>query len=413
MLSVIFHPPQLRHGRRESLQPRVGFRAGVDGEKQRRPASEAHHVSSPLAISRVLSAIRAGWVRSLSLFGSLLLVQLAGCASIGPPSVNRDRFDYVVAISESVKRQTLLNLVKTRYMDMPVYMDIASVISQYALEGQLGFEFAPSFSDNNLLLGQGTYTDRPTITYSPLVGEKYSRSLLKPLPISSVFMLLQSGYPVDIMLRICVQTINGIDNQRSGAIAAREADPRFAQVLDLMRELQGMNRLYYRIDAAATGYDIKVVFRPPENQVAKERISQLKQLLGLDAKENAFPVVFGAVARGNAEIAVITRSMVQIMIEYAADIDVPQSDVDEGRVMPTRVVSTGNDAELLRLIRVHNGTAPPDDAYAAVPYRGRWYWVADNDLVSKASLQFVMMLFSLTERGTASNLAPVITVPTN
>ena len=55
--------------------------------------------------------------------------------------VNRDRFDYVVAISESVKRQTLLNMVKARCLDMPVYMDIASVISQYALESQLGFEW--------------------------------------------------------------------------------------------------------------------------------------------------------------------------------------------------------------------------------------------------------------------------------
>jgi hypothetical protein len=72
---------------------------------------------------------------------SLLLINLSGCTSIGPSTVNRDRFDYVVAISESVKRQTLLNMVKARYLDMPVYMDIASVISQYALESQLGFEW--------------------------------------------------------------------------------------------------------------------------------------------------------------------------------------------------------------------------------------------------------------------------------
>jgi len=347
------------------------------------------------------------------LLGALQLLQLVGCASIGPATVNRDRFDYVVAISESVKRQTLLNLVKTRYMDMPVYMDIGSVISQYALEGQLGFEFAPSASDSNLLLGDGKYTDRPTITYSPLMGEKYSRSLLQPLPISSVFLLLQSGYPADAILRICVQTINGIDNRRSGAMAAREADPRFAEVLQLMRDLQGMNSLYYDVQASVGKLAVKVVFRPPANQAANAKMSRLKQLLGLNEKAGTFPVVFGAMARDNSEIAVITRGMAQIMTEYAADIEVPQSDVDEGRVMPTRTVTTGNDATLSRLIRVSNGTTRPNDVYVAVFYRHRWYWVADTDLVSKSSLQFLMVLFSFTERGQADNLAPVITVPTN
>lgn len=341
------------------------------------------------------------------------MLLLVGCASIGPPSVDRDRFDYVVAISESAKRQTLLNLVKTRYMDMPVYMDVASVISQYALEGQLGFEYAPSFANNNLALGQGKYTDRPTITYSPLVGEKYSRSLLKPLPVSAVFMLLQSGYPADSILGICVQTINGLDNRRSGAIMARAGNRRFAEVLALMRELQGMGRLYYRIDSVAESIAVKVVFRPAANVAQKERTDLLKQLLGLDARESVFTVVFGAEARNDREIAVITRGLSQIMTEYAADIDVPQSDVDEGRVTPTRVASGDKDATLTRLITVHNGASRPDDAHVAVTYRHRWYWVADNDLLSKTALQFLMVLFSLTESGGGSGQPPVITVPTN
>ena len=347
------------------------------------------------------------------IFALLLVATLTGCASIGPPSVSRDRFDYVVAISESVKRQTLLNLVKTRYMDMPVFMDVDSVISQYALEGQLGFELAPSFSDNNLLLGQGKYTDRPTISYSPLMGERYSRSLLKPLPVSSIFLVMQSGYPADAILRICVQTINGIDNRRSGAIAAREADPRFTEVLALMRDLHRMNSLYYRIEAARERFDVKVVFRPSADRSATEKMNQLKQLLGLDATMTAFSVVFGAEPRDSTEIAVITRGIMQIMIEYAADIDVPPSDVHDGRVTPTRTVSAGDDALQARLITVHNGMARPDDAHVAVSYRGHWFWVADRDLYSKASLQFLMVLFSLTERGSADSQPPVITIPTN
>jgi hypothetical protein len=337
---------------------------------------------------------------------------LSSCASVGPPTVKRDRFDYVVAISDSVKRQTLLNLVKTRYLDSPVYMDIESVISQYAIEGELGFELAPSFSDNNLLLGKGTYADRPTITYGPLTGEKYSRSLLKPLPISGVFLLLQSGYPADLILHVCIQTINGIDNQRTGSLSATKADPRFAEALGLMRDLQASGGLYYRIEPGEEKRDVKVVFRPAASRDAREKSERLKQLLGLDAKASMYSVVFGAEGKTGTEIGVLTRSMSQITMEYAADIDVPQTDVNEGRVRATRAASTGGDAALSRLIRVHSDTTPPDDAHVAVSYRGHWYWVADTDLVSKASMQFMMRLFSFTERGSAERQAPVITVPT-
>ena len=68
----------------------------------------------------------------------LVAVLLAGCTAIGPQTVARDRFDYVSAISDSWKRQTLLNLVKTRYLDAPVFMDVASVINEYALEQEVG-----------------------------------------------------------------------------------------------------------------------------------------------------------------------------------------------------------------------------------------------------------------------------------
>ena len=54
-----------------------------------------------------------------ALLAGMMLWIISGCGSIGPTNVNRDRFDYITAISESWKKQTLLNVVKLRYGDTP------------------------------------------------------------------------------------------------------------------------------------------------------------------------------------------------------------------------------------------------------------------------------------------------------
>ena len=72
---------------------------------------------------------------------SILLLSLAGCASIGAHKIEPDRAAFTNAISDSWKSQMLLNLVKIRYGDAPVFLDVASVISSYAMEEQVNFGF--------------------------------------------------------------------------------------------------------------------------------------------------------------------------------------------------------------------------------------------------------------------------------
>ena len=100
-----------------------------------------------------------------------MVLAATGCASIGPATVQHDRVDYISAIAESWKEQTLLNVVRLRYGDAPSFADVSSVISGYTFQG--GLSAGAGISSNltatipsNLVTvnGNATYIDRPTIT---------------------------------------------------------------------------------------------------------------------------------------------------------------------------------------------------------------------------------------------------------
>lgn len=184
-----------------------------------------------------------GFVKRLTLITlSLSLFALSSCAGIGPRTVVHDRFDYTGALADSWKQQMLINMVKVRYGDSPVFLDVASIISGYTLEtgvtvsGQIA---SPGRGDTFAGVdAHGTFTDRPTITYTPLSGDKFTRSLMKPLPLPAMLSLIQAGYPIDLVLRICVNSVNGIRNSYGGPARTHAADPEFYPLLEHLRKIQ-------------------------------------------------------------------------------------------------------------------------------------------------------------------------------
>lgn len=339
-----------------------------------------------------------------------------GCKSIGPGTVPRDRFEYSGSISESWKRQTLLNIVRLRYMDPPTFVDVGQIVSGYTLETGVSLggniSSAGAIQGNSVTAG-GTarYTDRPTITYTPLTGAKFVRALMTPLPPESVLYTLQSGWPANAVFFISVAAMNGLKNQETSIAGISPPDPKFMQALESLRKIQDSGAVGLRVQQETPKQQTTVVTFQTKDVTEQTLgdIRRLRELLHLDPDAKELQVVFGATASNDHELALQTRSMFHIMMTMAAQADVPEEDVAQSRTAPNYETKAA-EGEAPRLIHIHSGKGKPADAYVSVAYRNHWFWIDDRDLKSKRSFAFLMMLFTLAETGERENL-PVITIP--
>jgi hypothetical protein len=346
--------------------------------------------------------------RLAPLLAGLLASSLTGCVGFGPSTVPRDRFDYVSTISDSWKSQMLLNIVKLRYADVPSFLDVGSVISQYEYAAEInaswGWDLPEPGSYSRSLGGAGRYAERPTITYVPIAGAKFTQSLMTPVPPSAVLFLLQAGYPVRLVLGMCVRTINDLDNRSLDPMWARAADPGFERLLDLLERMQRAGGLAMRIDKADAADAIVMAVR--RKRVSAHDADEVARLLGLSRGAAEYQVTYGAVARSNREIAIQTRSIFEIMIELSARVQPPPEHVSKGYVSSVRIDSGEQDVPF----QVLSGKSEPGEAYTAVPYLGHWFWIAQHDEASKVDFVFLMLLFSLVEPSEGPT-TPIVTVP--
>ena len=128
--------------------------------------------------------------------------------------------------------------------------------------------------------------------------------------------------------------------------------------------------------------------------------------------EGELTIAFGAVPRGTHEIAILSRSMMEILLEIALGIDVPPAHVAEGRTAASARRVEAEDPRDRPLVRVFAGPTRPDEVFAAVRHRDTWYWIDDRDYRSKRVLSVLMLFFSLAETGVAPQ-APLLTLPAN
>jgi len=355
----------------------------------------------------------------LVILGAIALSGLTACSSFGPDRISPDRFDYNEAISRSSNEQMLLNLVRLRYRDAPVFLNVSSVLTQYIYSGALSIngtageaQGSPAYSVGGG--ATGLYIERPTLTYSPLTGEDYAYQLLSPIPSDLIFGLVQSGWPAGPLLAMSLQRVNSVESlpfQSHSTQSQLARQQRFRRMVSLLIELAGRDALEIQRNDENVGASRHLVFADSNDPEVLAQIGELKGLLSLDANRSDFRLTQNVVRRDPDEITVVLRSMLTLVGHLSRGVEVPPKHIAENPTAENERPEDGGLEEFLFPLRVQSSAERPGDAFVAVQYQDFWFYILHSDQRSKQTFGLLLSLFQLQSPKSPST-APVLTVPT-
>lgn len=360
-----------------------------------------------------------------SLFFALLL---SGCGTfdellqIGPDSVEDGRGQFNTVIAETNDQQLLLNLVKRRYGDNTALLEVNSVSTtlEWKRGGNLGLTLFDGGEDaNSLGIGaNGAYTERPTITYLPVKGPDLIKKNLSPLDPEVLILLSRSGWRMERVMRLTLNSINDLDN----AAAASGPTPAFApdtsdfeKLLSVIEKVgHGQFVLGYTIinDQKVLALDARM------EMLERPEMQDFTEILKID--KHSFYVVNvegNTDYRSNKEIDIKVRSLSGIEFYLSHGVQVPEEHIMQNKVQITKTA----DGEVFDwdsifgdLFQIQSSRQEPSEDIAAVKcfWRGYWFYIDDTDIESKNTFMLLNQITAL-QSGAMDKSGPLLTLPVN
>jgi hypothetical protein len=353
---------------------------------------------------------------------------ISGCAAQGAKRVPRDRFDYNAALAQSTREQMLLNIVRSRYLEVPVFLTVSSVLTQYEYDSSIGLtgilEFGSGTTDRGIGEANLRFSERPTITYLPVEGQEFSAHLLSDIPSEIIFAAAQAGWSIDVFMRIGIQRLGAAENMSFGEIPATGYGDSKTQFEDELKKLKRFERMIELIFILSDREVIEV--QQVEKDEKSERyfliaeevpedlrplLGELRQIIGL-SNRTRFRITERVTNIKDDEISIQTRSVMAMMEFMARGVEVPLAYLEEGRVIDYGLQSSeGEAAKGLIPFRMHSSKNRPQDVFAKVRYQDYWYYIDHTDITSKRALNLIIILFRL-QAPTPAGAAPILTLPT-
>lgn len=344
---------------------------------------------------------------------------LTGCgrlfgpkATLGPGAIVRGRGLYNDVISRTNNEQTLELIVRARYGEPLGLLAVASVTASLrtaaSAESQIGFGAPGNYEGNLVPLALGlTYEDNPTISYTPVQGERYVKSLLAPVEIDTLVMLLGIEHAPAQLISILVKHLNGLQNPMHGTPEDRRA---FRDSIALLGRLQNAGVATW----AATGTSAYVLvlhdYAPRERDSVRAllRSWRVPDAATRDGRVIELPLRAGVGAATTPALNVQTRSVYDLIEIAATAVEVPAEHAGRGLAD----LPPGTTTPLVGLFTVHSGPRPPaDDVLVATRHRGHWFWIAANDRPSKTLFRLLQSLIGMRLVEGTPQAVPTLTIP--
>jgi len=355
----------------------------------------------------------------------ILAVVAGGCSTgLGPKAVHSERPDYNQQIVRSADAEMLLNLVRLRYNETPLFLDLGSIVATYGYDASFNAGGSiPGSGAGTATLGTAlAYGEHPTVTYSPLTGDKFATRMLTPIPLE-LFMLAQNGWSDERLLLLVVQRVNNLSNATTAAGPTPEQKPdyeAFADFAERMHRLQSAGLIGLRWDmqrrengpAAKESHLWLRAPTDPHSPLAVD-VAAVRRYLDLDPRRNDFRLTDFPSDRQPDEVGIRCRSLLGVLYFLSQAVEVPAADAQAGLVTLTR--SDGGQvfdwsAVTRRIMTIHSQRDRPEGASVAVQHQGWWFYIAANDQTSKSTFSLVNILFSL-QSSSSEGKSPLLTLP--
>lgn len=398
---------------------------------ERRGQGDAAAAAPNLHATNRVTGLRAAYPahpkvrrRAVSAVGMWALL-CSGCTtSLGPKAVRSERPDYNQQIVRSADAEMLLNLVRLRYNETPLFLDLGSIVATYGYDASFNAGGSiPGKGDGTATLGTAlAYAEHPTITYSPLTGDKFATRMLTPIPLD-LFMLAQNGWSDERLLLLVVQRVNELSNAPTAAGPTPEHKPdyeAFADFAERVHRLQsaGLIGLSWDMQRRENGPPAKQSHlwlrapTDPHSPLAAD-VATVRRDLDLDPSRNDFHLTDFPSDRQPNEVGIRCRSLLGVLYFLSQSVEVPAPDMQAGLVTVTR----GDGEQVFdwsavtrRIMTIHSQQHRPEGASVAVPHRGWWFYIAADDQTSKSTFSLLNILFSL-QSSSSEGRSPLLTLP--
>jgi hypothetical protein len=389
---------------------------------------------------------------------------LSGC--VGPKAIRYTRLRYNEVVRDTNDEQLLINIVRLRYADSPVFIDLPNITSQFEVAGRsnyLGGYGNQTPGRASLGFGELSLRDTPTLSYHPREGREIAKALLTPLS-ADLFIVVNGGANLEQLLLFSINDINDVSNASRATTLIPDIpdeNARFVRGIRLLASLRNRDATELAfgtaddsgdssdamakssvhggdlLKAAKDGY----VYRAdPENQVTLRKREkglylrirpayvhspemqevarifrltpglskyQIKSELNEDIDRNLPNPL------GDDTIYMNLRSVLQIMTFLSKGVCVPAEHVASG-MAPTTLDENGQPYDWTQVTAgnfiVHAQKRRPRAAEVAVPYRGYWFFIDSYDVKSRAILAILEIVFALQESADRS-AGPLLTLP--